>query len=239
MVKSNRKNAYQEAYTILQELNEEEYSKIPLEVIQALKENRNEEYGTVKTLLPEAGALERATTYRDKKIKPLFTQVKNKIAAMAAQVKELAEEVEKWKHKYQKTKQAYNQIQRELDAVREEKEQLFDEKQQLQDVSDRYDRVVRGWTWYTGTAGWYYYVGIQEILGLKKLGDTLVFNPNIPIAWDSFKLDYTYMDTIYHVEVIKSKKEVVTLDGKKCTVGIIPLVNDKKEHKVVVHFIAG
>ena len=44
MVKSNRKNAYQEAYTILQELNEEEYSKIPLEVIQALKENRNEEY---------------------------------------------------------------------------------------------------------------------------------------------------------------------------------------------------
>ena len=71
------------------------------------------EYGTVKTLLPEAGALERATTYRDKKIKSLFTQVKNKIAAMAAQVKELAEEVEKWKHKYQKTKQAYNQIQRE------------------------------------------------------------------------------------------------------------------------------
>ena len=45
MVKSNnRKNAYQEAYTILQELDEEEYLKIPLEVIQALKENRNEEY---------------------------------------------------------------------------------------------------------------------------------------------------------------------------------------------------
>ena len=101
------------------------------------------EYGIVKTLLLEAGALERATTYRDKKIKQLFTQMKNKIAVMAAQVKELAEEVEKWKHKYQKTKQVYNQIQRELDTVREEKEQLFDEKQQLQDVSDRYDRVVR------------------------------------------------------------------------------------------------
>ena len=45
MVKSNnRKNAYQEAYTILQELDEKEYLKIPPEVIQALKENRNEEY---------------------------------------------------------------------------------------------------------------------------------------------------------------------------------------------------
>ena len=65
------------------------------------------EYGTVKTLLPEAGALERAATYRDKKIKPLFTQMKNKIAAMAVQVKELTKEVEKWKHKYQETKQVY------------------------------------------------------------------------------------------------------------------------------------
>ncbi len=69
--------------------------------------------------------------------------MKNKIAAMAAQVKELTEEVEKWKHKYQETKQAYNRVQRELDTVREEKQQLSEKKQQLQDVSDRYDRVVR------------------------------------------------------------------------------------------------
>ena len=34
------------------------------------------EYGTINTFLPEAGALERATTYRDKKIKPLFIQMK-------------------------------------------------------------------------------------------------------------------------------------------------------------------
>ena len=101
------------------------------------------EYGTVKTLLPEAGTLERATTYRDKKIKPLFTQMKNKIAAMAAQVKELTKEVEKWKHKYQETKQAYNRVQKQLDTVCEEKQQLSEEKQQLQGVSDRYDRVVR------------------------------------------------------------------------------------------------
>ena len=62
--------------------------------------------------------------------------MKNKIAAMAVQVKELTKEVEKWKHKYQETKQVYNRVQRELDTVRQE-------KQQLQDVSDRYDRVVR------------------------------------------------------------------------------------------------
>ena len=63
------------------------------------------EYGIVKMLLPEAGTLERAATYRDKKIKPLFLQIKNKVAAMAAQVKELTKEVENWKSKYQKLKQ--------------------------------------------------------------------------------------------------------------------------------------
>ena len=41
---SNRKNAYTEVYTILQELNEEEYNKIPPEVIETIEANRNEEY---------------------------------------------------------------------------------------------------------------------------------------------------------------------------------------------------
>ena len=41
---NNRKNAYTEVYTILEDLNEEEYNKIPPEVIETIKENRNEEY---------------------------------------------------------------------------------------------------------------------------------------------------------------------------------------------------
>ena len=41
---NNRKNAYAEVYTILQELNEEEYNKIPPEVIKTIEANRNEEY---------------------------------------------------------------------------------------------------------------------------------------------------------------------------------------------------
>lgn len=41
---SNRNNAYTEVYTILQELNEEEYNKIPLEIINVIEANKNEEY---------------------------------------------------------------------------------------------------------------------------------------------------------------------------------------------------
>ena len=73
------------------------------EQLQPIMDNVSKEineYGTVKMLLPEAGTLERAATYRDKKIKPLFLQIKNKVAAMAAQVKELTKEVENWKSIY-------------------------------------------------------------------------------------------------------------------------------------------
>ena len=41
---NNRKNAYTEVYTILQDLNEEEYNKIPFEVVETIEKNRNEEY---------------------------------------------------------------------------------------------------------------------------------------------------------------------------------------------------
>ena len=38
------KNAYTEVYEILEQLDEEEYNKIPSEVITAIRENRNTEY---------------------------------------------------------------------------------------------------------------------------------------------------------------------------------------------------
>ena len=116
------------------------------EQLQPIMDNVNKELrevGTIELLLPEAGSLERAATYRDKKIKPLFIKMKNKIAAMAAQVKELSKDVDNWKRKYQKKKQECNGVQRELDDMRKENRKSSEEKEILQGVSERYDRVVR------------------------------------------------------------------------------------------------
>ena len=63
---NNRRNAYTEVYTILQDLDDEEYNKIPLEVIKAIEENRNLEYDfeldddldlKEQTLLPQTKAI--------------------------------------------------------------------------------------------------------------------------------------------------------------------------------------
>ena len=138
-----KQEAEQKAGSAEKELKSLEDRREQLQPIMDSVSKEIKEYGTVKMLLPEAGTLERAVTYRDKKIKPLFLQIKNKVAVMAAQVKELTKEVEGWKRKYQKVKQKYNAIQRELDDIRKDNQKLSEEKDILQGVSDRYDRVVR------------------------------------------------------------------------------------------------
>ncbi|MGH2523503.1 MAG: GH36-type glycosyl hydrolase domain-containing protein, partial [Anaerolineales bacterium] len=39
-----------------------------------------------------------------------------------------------------------------------------------------------GWTWYTGSASWMYRLGLEAILGLRRVGDSLTFEPRIPRA---------------------------------------------------------
>ena len=40
----NKSNVYAEVYTILQDLEDDEYEKIPKEIIETLDKNRNKEY---------------------------------------------------------------------------------------------------------------------------------------------------------------------------------------------------
>ena len=96
-----------------------------------------------------------------------------------------------------------------------------------------------GWTWYTGAAGWMYRVGVEDILGIKKYGDNLKINPCIPKDWNEFKVEYTYKETKYKIYVknpenINQGIKEVYVDGKPEKNDLIELVNDKKEHNVLV-----
>ena len=116
------------------------------EFLQPVMDNVSKEikeYGMIKTFLPEATALERAVTYRDKKIKPLFIEMKNKIGAMAAQVKELTSERDSWKSKFQKKKQEHEKTKKELAEVQKDYQKLSSEKEILQGLADRYNRLLR------------------------------------------------------------------------------------------------
>jgi cyclic beta-1,2-glucan synthetase len=58
-----------------------------------------------------------------------------------------------------------------------------------------------GWTWYTGSAAWMYRVAVENILGLRLSGDTLMINPCIPRAWPRFEATIRRGDATYNVMV--------------------------------------
>ena len=99
--------------------------------------------GQIKLVLPEVGALELASTYRNKKIKPLFAKMKNYIAGLAAKVIELSREAEKWRDKYQQLKKDYDDLEKDADKVANLCNQLCDDVDKLEVISDKYNRALR------------------------------------------------------------------------------------------------
>jgi len=96
-----------------------------------------------------------------------------------------------------------------------------------------------GWSWYTGSASWYYRTGLEAILGFTKRGDTLTMNPCIPNAWDAFTIEYAYKSATYTVEVrnpahVEHGVKSVTVDGSSVADGVIRLTDDSQHHSVVV-----
>jgi cellobiose phosphorylase len=97
-----------------------------------------------------------------------------------------------------------------------------------------------GWSWYTGSAAWYYRLLHEVVFGIERKVDTLRFAPRVPAAWTEFKLHYRYYQTFYHLVFTQSEAHTgppaLTLDGQPLPDGTLQLVNDQREHAVQVRF---
>ena len=95
-----------------------------------------------------------------------------------------------------------------------------------------------GWTWYTGSAGWMLRFILESLLGLSVESDRLRIVPCVPKHWVSFQLNYRYRETLYRIKVLPSSPEgdgpALTLDGAEFFGSAIPLIDDRREHAVVV-----
>jgi cellobiose phosphorylase len=106
-----------------------------------------------------------------------------------------------------------------------------------------------GWTWYTGAAGWMYRLTVETLLGLNLEVDHLRMTPCIPTHWESYKIHYRFRETVYHITVkrVGEKAEHVSrvtmdgavvkgssLEGTEGPHGMIPLVDDRRDHYVEV-----
>lgn len=93
-----------------------------------------------------------------------------------------------------------------------------------------------GWSWYTGSASWYYRAAIESILGLKLRGNKLQLCPCIPQSWKSYELTYTYGKTPYQIEVrnpsgLSAGFAIFEIEGR-LEQNEIELIDDGVTHKI-------
>ena len=97
-----------------------------------------------------------------------------------------------------------------------------------------------GWSWYTGSAGWLYRVGIEAILGFRFRGMTLTLNPCIPRNWPGFSIEFRYHSAVYKIRVenpssVAHGVALTRIDGRLfAKVATIPLADDHAEHNILV-----
>jgi cellobiose phosphorylase len=80
---------------------------------------------------------------------------------------------------------------------------------------------------------------MEGILGFERVGSALKIDPVLPPHWDGYELSYRWQTSTYRIAVRNPGHAArgvrqVTLDGQPVTGGLIPLVDDGKEHPVVV-----
>ena len=88
-----------------------------------------------------------------------------------------------------------------------------------------------GWTWYTGSASWYYRAGLETIIGFNLEADHFTLTPRVPESWEKVEMVYRRGETVFNILIINGgKSQALELDEKK--VDRIPFLDDGKIHQV-------
>jgi cyclic beta-1,2-glucan synthetase len=97
-----------------------------------------------------------------------------------------------------------------------------------------------GWTWYTGSAGWFYRAGLEWVLGFRVRGSLLCIDPCIPRSWPTYSVTFRYHSAAYQIRVenprgVSRGIARVESDGKVIPgPANIPLSDDGAKHHILV-----
>lgn len=92
-----------------------------------------------------------------------------------------------------------------------------------------------GWSWYTGASGWMYKVGIEDILGLKKVqGKGYKVKPCIPEAWNEYEMNIKNETEEYNIKVKRGADKGIKINGEKVSQDLIPKDKGKLEIEVII-----
>ena len=106
--------------------------------------------------------------------------------------------------------------------------------------ADVYTAVGRegqgGWSNYTGSASWLYFVMLEDVIGLKLSDGYLVFTPPLPEKYSGIEVEMSIKGVKYSISFLKDGKIGVSIndmffgDIKKVA------VDAQSEKRIVFHY---
>jgi len=96
-----------------------------------------------------------------------------------------------------------------------------------------------GWTWYTGSAGWFYRIVIEDLLGFRRAGRRVTIAPCMPASWAGYELTYRFGRSTLKVVVentqgASSGAARLSFDGRPQSEPTITLTDDGRSHELRV-----
>ncbi len=93
-----------------------------------------------------------------------------------------------------------------------------------------------GWTWYTGSAAWFYTTILETFLGFDLSGNKLSMTPRLPTSLQGFNLAFTHHKTFYKIEVQRTGASKIILDDI-VVIEPVSLTDDGGKHTIRVELV--
>jgi cellobiose phosphorylase len=99
------------------------------------------------------------------------------------------------------------------------------------DGPDSPDYGMGGWTWYTGSASWFYKMIMERILGIRAEAEGLLIDPCIPVEWDKYSVTRRFRGTRYNIHFENqggnSRFSYMIVNGERTEDNILNIKSDK------------
>lgn len=90
-----------------------------------------------------------------------------------------------------------------------------------------------GWSHYTGSAGWFFKLVTEELLGIRIEKGQLFLHPKLPKNWKEFSAEITLDGAAISLKVQKGMTKTLIVDGKECE----EILLNGKNHTILYEYI--
>jgi len=96
-----------------------------------------------------------------------------------------------------------------------------------------------GWSWYSGSAAWYYRLIVEKLLGLRWSAEGFSLTPCLPADWPEFNLQFRHGDTSYSLTVehpgqLRASEMEVIAANTEATDNFCAWSDDGQHHAITV-----